>query len=59
MDAPLGLVIGATVRTGLAILDVVYPLASLICEGPKLMRYGPRYWRVERKMRHRAWLRRQ
>lgn len=41
------------------IIDLAYIFALALCEFRKLLKYGPRFWRVERQMRRRAWKRRQ
>lgn len=51
-------VLWLAVRIFGVLVDLVYLAAVAICEGPKLIKHGPRYWRVERKLRHRAWKRR-
>ena len=40
-----------------ATLTVLGALCWLATEGRGLLKYGPRYWRVERKLERRAWKR--
>ncbi len=56
MDEVVGWVL---LRLTFLIFDIVNFVAILFCDLPKLLKYGPRYWRVTREMRHRDYGRRQ
>jgi hypothetical protein len=45
-------------RLALFTLDLAYTLAIVFCRLPKLLKYGPKFWRIERQMRRRTWKRR-
>ena len=45
---------GALIGVG---LTVIASLCWLATEGLGLLKYGPRYWRIERKLERRAWKR--
>ena len=42
----------------LTFLNLGHTIATLICDLPRLIKYGPRYWRITRQMDRRATKRR-
>ncbi len=53
MDEALGWVF---LRLACLALDILNLSTIILCDLPKLMKHGPRYWRVTRNMRRRAYL---
>ncbi|MBL4541807.1 MAG: hypothetical protein JKP98_20575 [Rhodobacteraceae bacterium] len=51
MDQAAGWIILRVVYGFLVLLDMI---ALLFCDLPRLVKYGPRYWRVQRRIRRRA-----
>ena len=56
MDEPIGWVLLKLINL---VFDVVNFFSVLFCDLLKLLKYGPRYWRVTRQMRRRKFERRQ